>query len=206
MSFKKLKPLLKDILEHQNIHEATPFQKLAIPKIKSGANVWAVAPEGSGKTTTLILTTLQKLKDYEQHDNPRVIIFVKDKASALALEEKFEPYIKHMDLTSYCVYEEQLVQAQKDIIYEGVDIVIGTAKRINKLYLMNGINLNDMNTVIIEDANLLPRIDFAKDIVRISEAFEKCQYIVFSTEYDEKLKSLKNSFMFNGALIEVDPS
>ena len=202
MPFRKLKPLLKDILEHQNIEEATPFQKLVIPKIKSGANVWAIAPDGSGKTTAMIISTLQKLKDYEEHDNPRVLIFVKDKAAAIALEEKFEPFIKHMNLTTYSVYEEQIIQAQKDIIYEGVDIVIGTAKRINKLYLMNGINLNDMTTVIIEDANFLPRIDFGKDIVRISEGFPKCQYIVFSTVFDEKLKSLKNSFMWNGKLVE----
>ncbi len=203
MPFKKLKPLLKDILEHQNIEKATPFQRAAIPKIKSGANVYAIGPNNSGKTTSLILTTLQKLKDYEEHDNPRVVIFVKDKDAALALEEKFEEYIKHMNLTSYSVFEEQQVQAQKDIIYEGVDIVIGTAKRINKLYLMNGINLNDMTTIIVDDANELPRIDFAKDIVRISEGFEKIQYIVFSTEYDEKLKSLKNSFMWNAVKVEV---
>jgi superfamily II DNA/RNA helicase len=203
MPFKKLKPLLKDILEHLNIEEATPFQKSVIPKIKSGANVFAVAPENSGKTTALILTTLQKLKDYEEHDNPRVLIFVKDKVSALALEEKFEVYIKHMDLTTYSVYEEQNLQVQKDIIYEGIDIVIGTARRLAKLYLMNGINLNDMNTLVIEDANLLPRIDFAADIVRISESFPKCQYIVFSTDYDEKLKSLRNSFMSNAIKIEA---
>lgn len=76
MPFKKLKPLLKDILEHQNITAATPFQKKVIPKIKSGANVFAVAPEGSGKTTAIIITTLQKLKDYEEHDNPRVQSFL----------------------------------------------------------------------------------------------------------------------------------
>jgi len=202
MPFKKLKPLLKDILEHQNITEATPFQKKVIPKIKSGANVYAVAPKGSGKTTALIITTLQKIKHYEELDNPRVVIFVKDKAAALDLEAKFEPYIKHFNLTSYSVYDEQLEQSQKDIIYEGVDIVIGTAKRINKLYLMNGINLNDMMTVVVDDANELPRIDFAKDIVRISDSFPKCQFIVFSTDYDEKLKSLKESFMFKSELIQ----
>ncbi|PCI94600.1 MAG: DEAD/DEAH box helicase [Flavobacteriales bacterium] len=202
MPFKKLKPLLKDILEHQNIEEATPFQKMVIPKIKSGANVFGVAPDNSGKTTSLILTTLQKLKDYEDHDNPRVAIFVKDQAAAIALEEKFEEYIKHFNLTTYSIFEEKAIQIQKDIIYEGVDIVIGTAKRINKLYLMNGINLNDLNTLIIEDANELPRIDFAKDIVRISESFPKCQFIVFSTDYDEKLKSLKNSFMSNAILVK----
>jgi len=203
MPFKKLKPLLKDILEHQNIEEATAFQKKVIPKIKSGANVFAIAPEDSGKSTSLILTTLQKLKDYEEHDNPRVVIFVKNKAAALELEEKFKAFVEHMNLSTYSVYEEQQEQAQKDIIYEGVDIVIGTAKRLSKLYLMNGINLNDMNTLIIEDANELPRIDFGKDIVRISESFPKCQFIVFSTEYDEKLKSLKNSFMGNAIKVEA---
>lgn len=203
MPFKKLKPLLKDVLEHLNIEEATSFQKSVIPKIKSGANVFAVGSENSGKTTTLILTVLQKLKDYEEHDNPRVLVFVKDKDSALALEEKFEVFTKHMNLSTYSVYEEKAIQIQKDIIYEGVDIVIGTAKRLNKLYLMNGINLNDMNTIIIEDANVLPRIDFAADIVRISESFPKCQYIVFSTDYDEKLISLKKSFMHNALKIEA---
>ena len=203
MPFKKLKPLLKDILEHLNIEEATAFQKKVIPKIKSGANVFAVAPKDSGKTTALIIVTLQKLKDYEDYDNPRVVIFVKNKAAALALEEKFEPFIKHMNLTSYSVYDEQQEQKQKDIIYEGIDIVIGTATRINKLYLMNGINLNDMNTIIVDDAHELPRIDFAKDIVRISDSFPKCQFIVFSTDYDEKLKSLKNSFMANAQLVKL---
>ncbi len=203
MPFKKLKPILKGILENQNIEEATPFQKLAIPKIKSGANVFAIGPENSGKTTALILTTLQKIKDYEEHDNPRVLIFVKDQAAALVLEEKFEPYLKHFNLTSYSVFEEKAEQIQKDAIYEGVDIVIGTARRLSKLYLMNGINLNDMTTLIIDDAQVLPRIDFAKDIVRISEAFPKCQYIVFSTDYDEKLISLKDSFMFNAVKVEA---
>ena len=202
MPFKKLKPLLKDILAHQNITVATSFQKKVIPKIKSGANVFAVAPKDSGKTTALILTTLQKIKDYEEHDNPRVVVFVRDKAAALILEEKFKTFIAQMNLTSFSVYEEQQEQAQKDIIYDGVDIIIGTAKRINKLYLMNGINLNDMKTVIIDDAHELPSIDFAKDIVRISESFPKCQFIVFSTEYDEKLKSLRNSFMHNALLIK----
>ena len=59
-----------------------------------------------------------------------------------------------------------------------------------------------VNTLIIEDANLLPRIDFAKDIVRISDSFPKCQFIVFSTDYDEKLKSLKSSFMANAVLVK----
>lgn len=201
MPFKKLKPLLKDIIEHVNIEEATAFQKNTIPKIKSGANVFAVGPENSGKTTTLILSVLQKLKDYEEHDNPRVLVFVKDKESALGLQEKFEVFTKNMNLTVYSVYEEQNIQTQKDIIYQGIDIVITTAKRLTKLYLMNGINLNDMTTIILEDAQMLPRIDFGADIVRIAESFPKCQYIIFSTEYDEKLKSLKNSFMANSQLV-----
>jgi superfamily II DNA/RNA helicase len=203
MPFKKLKPLLKDILEHLNIEEATPFQKTVIPKIKSGANVYAVAPDNSGKTTALILTALQKIKEYEERDNPRVVIFVKDKQEGIKLEEAFKRFIQQMNLRIFVVNEEGNREDQRDSIYYGVDIVIATPKRFNKLYHLNGINLNDLELLIIEDANLFRKESFATDIIRISESLQKCQYVVFATSYCERLKSLRSSFMANAIKVEA---
>jgi len=62
MPFKKLHSDIKEKLAFFEITVPTPFQSKSIPIIKSGANIYCTAPEGSGKTTTLILTTLQKLK------------------------------------------------------------------------------------------------------------------------------------------------
>ena len=50
MPFKKLHPTIKEFIENQEITIPTPFQKASIPAIKSGANIFCIAPAGSGKT------------------------------------------------------------------------------------------------------------------------------------------------------------
>jgi superfamily II DNA/RNA helicase len=61
MPFKKLHSDIREKLDDLEIITPTPFQSKSIPVIKSGANLFCTAPKDSGKTTTLILTTLQKL-------------------------------------------------------------------------------------------------------------------------------------------------
>ena len=65
MPFKKLHSEIKEVLESLEISTPTSFQSKSIAAIKSGANIFCIAPENSGKTTTLILTTMQKLKCQE---------------------------------------------------------------------------------------------------------------------------------------------
>ncbi len=203
MPFKKLTTPLQDVLEHLNFETATPFQQKAIPKIKSGANVFAIGPDGCGKTTTLIINTIQTLSKTPSGDNPRALIFVKDKAAALELEEAFNTFIAQMELSIFCVYDEQNRAKQRDTIYYGVDIVIATPKRLLLLYHLNGINLNDLKLMIIEDAHLLPKQNFAADILRIPESLNKCQYLVFSNEYTDRIAGLKDSYMEHSTVVEV---
>ena len=75
-----------------------------------------------------------------------------------------------------------------------------TSKELEKIEIKA---LNTIGKEIAKNVASAPfqPVDFGKDIVRISESFPKCQFIVFSTDYDEKLKSLKNSFMANSLLI-----
>ena len=202
MSFKKILPSLKAIMLSQGIQEPTEFQNKVIPKIKSGANVFGVAKEKEGKTTALIISTLQKLENKSEGDNPRAIIFVKDKESALALEEEFKRWIKYTDLRVYSVVEEHHIYNQKDLIYIGTDIVIATPKRLNKLYFQNGINLNQLKLIAIEDANFLNGNNLLTDINRISESLSKLQHVVFATHFDTKLNRMKELFMENSITIQ----
>ena len=87
MPFKKLHPHIQDKLESLEITIPTPFQRISIPVIKSGANVFCTAKKDSGKTTTLILTILQKLKCEEVGTAPRAIILVENRDRAFALYE-----------------------------------------------------------------------------------------------------------------------
>jgi superfamily II DNA/RNA helicase len=203
MPFKKLTTPLKEVLEHLKFETATPFQQKAIPKIKSGANVFGIGPDGCGKTTTLIINTLHVLNNSVAGDNPRALIFVKDKTAALQLEEDFNRFIKQLDLRIFCVSEEQNRANQRDTIYYGVDIVIATPKRLLLLYHLNGINLNDLKLMAIEDAHLLPKENFAADIIRIPESLGKCQYLVFSNEFTDRIAGLQDSFMEHSVVIKL---
>ncbi len=203
MPFKKLNAPLKEALERLEIETPTPFQKKSISKIKSGANFYGIAPEGAGKTTAMIISIIQKLKSEAYMDAPRALIYVKDKEAALALEEKFKAFTRYMDLRIYCAYDEQKIDHQKDDIYAGVDIVIATPSRINKLFSITGIHLGELQLLILEDAEILVKRSFNHDIYRITQSINKCQYLVFAESWDARLEKLQDTFMTNAVKVTL---
>jgi len=203
MPFKKLNTPLKEALERLEIESPTPFQKKSISKIKSGANFYGIAPEGAGKTTAMIISTIQQLKSEAYMDAPRALIYVKDKESALDLEEKFKSFTRYMDLRIYCAYDEQNIDHQKDDIYAGVDIVIATPKRINKLFSITGINLGELQLLILEDAHDLLQRSANEAIYRISQSITRCQYLVFTESMTTKLEKLEETFMKNAVKVSI---
>lgn len=203
MSFKKLIQPLKDTLEHKGFDEPLNFQKLVLPKIKSGANLFCIAPESSGKTTSIVISVINKLKTAFE-DAPRALIFVKDKQAALNLELEFNRFKRGTELRVYSVYEEHNIDTQRDEIYEGVDIVIATPKRLNKVFFLNGINLNKLQMCIIEDAEFLFRSNALAEVTRTPESIGKCQYLVFSSNFDKRFERWQDSFMFNAQIIKTE--
>ena len=204
MSYKKLQPELKEVLQNNKITAYTAFQKAVLSKIKGGASLFGIAPQGAGKTTAIIIATLQKLDCKAVDDAPRALIFVKDKQSALDLAAEFEKYTRRMDLRIYCAYDEQNLEDQRADIYDGVDIVIATPKRLNKIFYLNGINLGLLKLFIVEDAEFLYKASVYSDLIRTPESLEKCQYVVFGTQFDERMSRMSESFMANAEIIEID--
>ncbi len=204
MSFKKLLPYIKQKLNEMGIENPTSFQKSVLSKIKGGANITGIAPENSGKTTALIISVIQKLNAQAFEDVPRALIFVKDKQSVLELKEKFEEWTKETDLRIAIAYEEGNINDQKDEIYVGSDIVIGTPKRLNKIYFQNGLNLANLQLFAINDAEFLTGTSFHTDINRISESLNKCQYLVLANKSCEKVHQLSELLTESSETVLLD--
>jgi len=201
MPFKKLNPELLETINRIGINEPLPFQEKVLQKIKSGSNIYAIGPDGIGKTTAIIISTLNKL-NYEAFDDaPRAIILVKDKEAALELEEAFKRFTRGSDLRIFAAYEELKIEIQREAIYLGVDIVIATPKRLSKLYFQNGINLKLLQLFIIEDAEFLAKVNFTTEIIRLSESISKCQYVIFTSQMERKLEVFNTHFMSNSKVI-----
>ena len=201
MSFKKLNTPLNEALERLEIQEPLPIQTKLLPKIKGGANIYGIGPKGSGKTTALIISTLQKLKSEAFDDAPRALIIVKDKEAALELEENFKLFTRRTDLRIFSVFEEQKINNQIDSIYIGVDIVIATPKRLSKIYFLNGINLSQLLIFAVDDAEFLQKVNFNTELIRLSNSIKKCQYLIFADKMEAKLKKFNENFMSRSILI-----
>ncbi|MEO9532204.1 MAG: DEAD/DEAH box helicase [Crocinitomicaceae bacterium] len=202
MSFKKIDPELISRLGEKGIESPNPFQAAIIPKIKSGVHVYGIGEKGCGKTTTILLSVLNKLKMAPKGDNPRAVIFVQDRKAALELEEQFVALTRYTDLRILPIYEEGDWQIQKNLIYPGIDILIATPKRFAKLYFLNGINLNELEMLIIEDADFLISSSAHTDINRITESLKKGQFLVFASKFEGKVKALKELFMARSVIVK----
>lgn len=202
MSFKKLNLPLKEALKRLEIENPLLFQEKMLPKIKSGANLFGIAPKNAGKTTALVIGTLEKLGSAAFEDAPRALVMVKDKTAALELEKRFQDFTRYMDLRIYSAFEKVDIQNQKDDIYEGMDIVIATPNRLNQLLSMTGINVGKLKLFVVEDAELLMGSNEFKSLIRIPVHLSNCQYLVFASEFNAKIARFKDSFMEYSQLVQ----
>jgi superfamily II DNA/RNA helicase len=195
MPFKKLHSEIKEVLESLEISTPTSFQSKSIAAIKSGANIFCIAPENSGKTTTLILTAMHKLKCEEIGTAPRAIILVGDNEKAKALYETFVIYTRRTSLRVYVCDEKLHIDMLKSEIFEGSDILIGTTKIMNKLFLLNGVNTTQLKMMCIDDAGFLNQKTPLTAMMAITQSITKCQFVIYSDKMHPFLKKFESYFM-----------
>jgi len=202
MPFKKLHPDIKAMQEQLEITAPTPFQSRSIPVIKSGVNVYCTAPTGSGKTSTLIWTTLQRLKCEAVGNAPRAIVLVENKEKAMEMYDAFLAYTQHNSLRVYVGHEKLHIDLQKSEIFEGIDILISTPTTINTLFLMNGINTSQLKIFSVDDAYFLAKPTPYAALMSITQSIKKCQYVLFTDKMHPKLKRFESHFMEYAKVID----
>ena len=203
MPFKKLHPDIQEKLADLEIKEPTPFQSRSIPVIKSGANIYCTASKNSGKTTTLILTTLHKLKCEAVGNAPRAIVLVENKEKALELYAAFLTFTKHSSLRVYVSYEQLHIDLQKSEIFEGVDILISTPKTLNRLMLLNGVSSSQLKIFSIDDAEFLVQKSSYNALMSITQSINKCQFALYSEKLHPILKRFESNFMEHSRKVTI---
>jgi len=195
MPFKKLHSDIQEKLASLEITTPTSFQSKSIPVIKSGANIFCIAPKNSGKTTTLILTTLQKVKFEAVGNIPRAIVLVENREKALELYDAFLAYTRYSSVRVYLTDEKVHIDLLKSEIFEGVDILISTPKTLHQLLLLNGVNTIQLKIFSIDDTEFLVQNASYTALMSIIQSISKCQFVLYSKKMHPILKRLKSNFM-----------
>lgn len=203
MPFKKLHSEIKEMLESQEITIPTPFQKASIPVIKSGANIFCTAPTDSGKTTTLVLTTLQKLKFEAIGSAPRAIVLVENQEKAQETYDAFFKFTRYKSIRVYLCEDKLHIDMLKSEIFDGVDILIATAKTLERLFTLNGLNANELKIFSIDDAEFLSQIASFKALMSITQSVNKCQFVLYSEKMHPYLKRFESYFMQHPRTVSI---
>ncbi|CAM3947254.1 DEAD/DEAH box helicase [Flavobacterium antarcticum] len=205
MKLKKINTNLQNALIENELTEANEIQKETFSLIKSGADCVIIAPEKSGKTTTLVLNVIQKLEK-EFQESPRALIVVSNKEKLIEMKQMFEKFGNYTNLRVYGVHDKGDTEFDKNHISLGLDVLIGTPNRLSDLFSTAGFDVNQLKMFIVEDTDELLRLRYDTKIARIGENI-KTQRILFSENDSERLEIFAERIMmieptwfdFNGA-------
>jgi len=200
---EKLDVQLIESLKENGFLESTEVQQVCIPRIKSGRDLVCIAGKGSGKSVSIVVGVLQRLKA-EQGDNPRAVIVVADKERALVMKNEFSRLGEYSYLRVHTACEDEKIDVQKDKIYMGTDVVIGTAKRLNQIYTLYALNLGDVKIFAIDDAELVIKNLNYLQLDRLARSLPKSQKIIFAQTLSEWVDRFANEFMNNEEIIEIE--
>jgi ATP-dependent RNA helicase RhlE len=173
MKLKKINENLLEALIENGLTEANEMQEKTFSTFKSGADCIVIAPNGSGKSTTIVLNVIQKLSGTVE-ESPRALIFVEDKVKVLEMVALFEKLGKNSGLEVYGV---------------------GTPTKLSDMFTTAGFNVNRLRMFIIDDTDSILKLRHETKIMRISNSISKTQRIIFSDVYSERIEILADKML-----------
>jgi len=182
---------------------AKEIQLKSMSRIIGGQDIIAIAPDGSGKTTTYILGILNDLK-YAPAEAPKVLILAADQERIEAIVAQFYLLSNNKNLSIMGLRTSGSMEEEIEDLVAGVDIVVATPNRARAVYLKLGLNLNKLKTFIVDDAEEIIKQGMMNPVRELARSSQKCQHLVFSTVEHEKLHQMIDEFMNFPALIEVE--
>jgi ATP-dependent RNA helicase RhlE len=200
---EKLHKNLAAALAANGFDSPKPLQLKCIPKINGGSDLIGIGPDGSGKSSTVLISAIQKLGSAFE-DAPRALILVPDEEKALQLMDQFKKLAAGTDLRAELVVDSGKIDKQTEAIYFGTDIVIGTAKRIMEIYIRKNFNITKIKILAFDDADEIAKLNVFSYLERLSLSLPKCQHLVFAKELNVKVDKITDKFLINPTVVEVN--
>jgi len=206
----KLAPPIMQALEEAGYDTPTPIQAQAIPVVLSGKDLMAGAQTGTGKTAAFGLPLLQQiLPKASSSTSPakhpiRALILAPTRELAIQVEENIAEYAKHTPLRTLVVYGGVDIKTQTPKLKAGVEILVATPGRLLDHVEQKTLNLNQVQMLVLDEADRMLDMGFMPDLKRILALLPKQrQNLMFSATFSKEIKKLSDDFLNNPQLIEV---
>ncbi|GGG99706.1 DEAD/DEAH box helicase [Mucilaginibacter phyllosphaerae] len=200
--FKLNKQLIKTVTE-LGFTQPKEIQQKALNRIIGGQDVIGIGPEGCGKTTLLVLATLNRFK-HSADGVPKALILAPDQEKVFELLAQFDRINRNKTIRIVSLHAGTTTEQQMDDLAEGSDIVVATPDRARAIYLKLGLNLNKVDFFAVDDAQLIVKKGLQLPVVELANSIGKAQRLVFTEVMHAKLEKMIAPFMQLPATVEVE--
>lgn len=168
----------------------TEIQQKSLPSLLEKKDVIAQAKTGSGKTVTFSIPIVHKLDVKRFRIQSIVLAPTRELANQIAIEiRKLSRHIHNVKVLTLCggvAYRPQVAS-----LFHGAHIIVGTPGRILKHINEENINLNEVDTLVLDEADKMLDMGFTEDITKIINVLPKNrQSLLFSATYQDNIDSL----------------
>lgn len=196
MSHFVFEKLVNNIKDNQFSFD-TKHQLQCLHKIKAGGDFICVTADLISISQAIIAAFIEKEQTPADDDAPRFLIMAPEKETALLIEEIWMKLSRRTEIIHTVTHEKGDKVKQRNALFQGADVVIGTPKRMNELYFQNGININKLKYFLMIDADKCVRASSIGYISRMIESFPKCQKMVISKVMEKNTEKISELILSN---------
>ncbi len=194
--------VLKRNMESAGFEQPSAIQDKAIPFALDGRDVIGLANTGTGKTAAFLLPVLDKL--YKSRQTGSVLIMAPTRELAQQIEVEFRKFSNDMKLYAAVCVGGVNIGPQIRALKRRPHIVIGTPGRLKDLLNQGILQLDAVDTLILDEADRMLDMGFVADIREIAEHVPRNrQTLCFSATMSDGVKKIVHDFMNNPELVSV---
>ena len=189
-------------IEKAGFVEASPIQEQTIPLALEGKDVIGQAQTGTGKTAAFGLPTLEKIRTEEA--TIQALVIAPTRELAVQSQEELFRFGRSKGVKVRSVYGGSSIEKQIKALKSGAHIVVGTPGRLLDLIKRKALKLQDIETLILDEADEMLNMGFLEDIEAIiSRVPENRQTLLFSATMPEAIKRIGVQFMKNPEHVKI---
>lgn len=206
MTFQELNlntPLLNALID-LGFENPTPVQEKVYPWVMSGRDVVGIAQTGTGKTLSYLLPILRQLK-YSDQKHPRILIVVPTRELVLQVVGEIEKLTKYMNVRVTGVYGGTNINTQKQVVYNGMDILVATPGRLVDLVYTGLLRVKAIQKLVIDEVDEMLNLGFRPQLMSFMESLpQRRQNLMFSATLTEDVAGLIDSYFYDPVTVEIE--
>nr|WP_226038209.1 DEAD/DEAH box helicase [Aquibacillus saliphilus] len=189
-------------LEKMGFEEATPIQEQTIPLGMAGKDVIGQAQTGTGKTAAFGIPMIDKIdKDVKKIQG---LVVAPTRELAIQVSEEIHRLAKFKGVRTLPVYGGQHMERQIRALKDGPHIVVATPGRLLDHIRRKTINISNVHTAVLDEADEMLNMGFIDDIRDILKSIpEQRQTLLFSATMPKEIRNIASTLMKNPEEVKV---